>query len=306
MDRQVKKGIWEYQKLLPKVERNFQKTLDEGSTSLKREESIYFKCEYENPTGSVKDRSLAYQTAVLEEKGINSAVISSSGNAAISAACYCNLHGIKLTVFVSPNINKNKLEVLKKSGCRLEISDKPVSNAFKYAKENNVYNLRQSKDENALFGYETLAYELFTEGSFGEKPDAVFLPVSSGTTLVGFSLGCEKLGYHPAIHFVQSQSIHPLARLYDRDFIESKKSVADAIVARFTPRQLQISDIVERSKGFGWVISDEEAEREHRYLLGKGYDCSVEGGLTLGAVKKAAKNGYKYEHPLCVLTGKNY
>ena len=74
-------------------------------TPLQNINSIYFKREDLNPTGSAKDRALQQQLKKLLRLGYKNAVISSTGNAAISAAHFCHQEGINLTVFVSPKID---------------------------------------------------------------------------------------------------------------------------------------------------------------------------------------------------------
>lgn len=275
-----------------------------SSTPLIKIENIYFKCEYKNPTGSHKDRAFAVQIARLKEKGIRKAVISSSGNAAISASYYCAINGIDLTVFVSPQININKLKVLKSSKCEIITNPKPISSAFKFAKENSVYNLRQSTDPQASIGHESIAEEIL---GGGVVPDAVFLPVSSGTTLVGVSKGFEKKGHKIPIHAVQTDVIYPVACQFDKDFVPSReKSLADAIVARFTPREKDLIGIIKESKGSGWVVTNAEMIKARNWLLKNHLDCSYEGAAVLSALWKAGKKGYRFGNPVCLLTGKYY
>ena len=272
-------------------------------TSLTCINNLYFKCEYENPTGSVKDRSIIYQVSQLKQKKIKNAVISSSGNAAISAAKYCQHAHIALTVFVSPHICSAKLEVLKKMSCTIVSSLKPISNAVKFAQEHNAYNMRQSKDELAPIGYGIIAHEIYCQLPI---VDAVFIPVSSGTSFVGIARGFRKLGKLPALHAVQTEAIHPVAEKFDTEFHKKEKSLADGIVARFTPRNEEIVAWINISNGSGWVISDEEAARAHTWLEEHNIHCSYEGALTLAALWKAKKKGSVYENPVCLLTGKYY
>ena len=160
-----------------------------GNTRLVEHKGIYFKCEFENPTGSVKDRGISVQISKLLEMGVRSAVISSSGNAAISAAKYCREANNKLTVFISPKLKASKKSVLEKLDCTLIVSPKPISSAFRCAQKTGAYNLRQSKDENAVAGYEALGLELIRQN---QEIDAVFIPASSCTTFVGVYRGFQK------------------------------------------------------------------------------------------------------------------
>lgn len=302
MNKQVNRGIWRLKHLLPPLPKKYQLTLGEGSTALKKIDNIFFKFEFENPTGSVKDRGMAYQISKLRQQGKRKTVISSSGNAAISAASYCQLAGIELTVFISPKINKHKLGRLEELDCRIIQTVKPISTAFQYAKNHNIYNLRQSVDLYATFGFETIGYEIAAEA----KIDAVFLPVSSGTTLVGIATGFGKLNRFPAFHAVQTEAVHSISSLFDREFREKEKSIASAIVAKYTPRQKEVIKIIKKSKGWGWVVSDSEMKEARKWLLSNNVSCSYEGAAALAALWKAGKNGYQYKYPVCILTGKYY
>lgn len=278
-------------------------TLGEGNTPLVAIGGIYFKCEFKNPTGSHKDRGFAVQIAKLKKDDIRTTVISSSGNAAISAANYCKLAGIELTVFLSPNINRNKLAVLEKLDCKIIKTKKSVSDAVKYAQEFSAYNLRQSQDPIAAEGFEAIATEIIEE----INPDAVFIPVSSGTTLVGIAAGFKKQNCHVQIHAIQTDVAHPIAGLFDQDFKETKeKSLADAIVAKYTPREDEVVKIIKQSEGFGWVITNEEMKLARQWLLKHKFDCSYEGAAALAAIWKARQKGYQLKNPVCILTGKYY
>lgn len=278
-------------------------TLGEGNTPLVVIDGIYFKCEFKNPSGSHKDRGFAIQIAKLKKARIRTAVISSSGNAAISAATYCKFAGIKLTVFVSPQINKNKLAVLEKLDCEIIKTKKSVSDAVRYAKENNAYNLRQSQDPIAPVGYESIATEIVKRIT----PDAVFIPVSSGTSLVGIAAGFKKQNCQVQIHAVQTDVVHPIVGLFDLDFKKTNgKSLADAIVAKYTPREDEVVKIIKQTGGSGWVIGNAEMKLGRLWLLEHKLDCSYEGAAALAALWKAEKKGYKSRNPVCILTGKYY
>lgn len=275
-----------------------------GNTPIIKLDGIYFKCEYENPTGSHKDRAFFGQIAQLKKQGVTKAVISSSGNAAISAAYYCNLEKIDLTVFISPNININKLKVLENLKCQIITTQKPISDAFKFAKENGAYNLRQSTNKNASIGYETIATEIVNAGV---SPDAIFIPVSSGTAFVGISGGFEKAGYKIPINAVQTDAVNPIASQFDGNFkTTGEKSLADAIVAKFTPREDEIIKIIKETNGSGWVITNPEMRNARDWLINHKINCSYEGAAALAALWKAKRNGFELKNPVCLLTGKNY
>lgn len=293
-------GIWKYKDQLKPLPPKYHLTMDEGRTTLRQESGIYFKCEYENPNGSFKDRSLAYQISHLNSLGIKKAVISSSGNAAISAFAYCQKAEIDLHVFVSPKINPLKKAVLENAGVKYNTSTTPIKNAFWYSKETGAYNLRSSTDDNAAEGYRTIAYEILEE----LQPDSVFIPVSSGTAFSGIAAGFKSANYLPPMHAVQTVAVHPVADIYDADFTASINSLADAIVARFTPRQKEIMDIIAESKGGGWVIDNGQIQEADLELKRYGICCSFEGAMALAAYRKAIRKGQVYKNPVCILSGK--
>lgn len=295
MTNQQAKGIWQY---LDKTS-----DIEEGNTPLVKVENIYFKCEYENPSGSVKDRGIAYQVSKLKEKGVRETVISSSGNAAISAASYCQYAGINLVIFISPSINRQKLKRLTSLGFKIIVTKRPISQAIRYAKTKNAYNLRQSKDKNAQLGYQTLGLEIAEQLP---SVEAIFFPVSSGATLIGTISGLKKQSKFPAIHAAQTESVCPIASAFDRGVGKTTSSIADGIVARFTPLKNQVIAIIRESQGHGWVIGDSKIEEAANWLRKHNLICSYEGALALAAYLKAKEAGYKYKKPLCILTGKFY
>ncbi|MGI5826816.1 MAG: pyridoxal-phosphate dependent enzyme, partial [Patescibacteria group bacterium] len=107
------KGIWQYSSYLAPVPVEYQVSLTEGDTpEILLEEDLILKREDLNPTGSLKDRGMTFLVSLAGSKGLRDLVLSSSGNAAISAANYCKLAGLNLNVFVSPKITEGKKKVL--------------------------------------------------------------------------------------------------------------------------------------------------------------------------------------------------
>jgi threonine synthase len=97
-------GIWGYEHTFQLPEEAQVITLGEGNTPLVRGEafgtSVLFKCEYQNPTGSFKDRGTATLTSFLVARNVTLAVEDSSGNAGSSFAAYSARAGIKAKIFV--------------------------------------------------------------------------------------------------------------------------------------------------------------------------------------------------------------
>lgn len=299
----TQKGIWRYFRYFPKTEEKFWLSLDEGSTPVTQIEDISFKREDLNPTGSLKDRGLAYQISKAYGEGEKKLVISSSGNAAISAAAYCRLAGISLSVFASDRTNLGKLGVMREMGLKINFTKRPVSDAVKFAREYGFKNLRPSLDPVGIEGYKTIAFELFRELG---KIDDIFIPVSSATCLIGISEGFKILGFLPRFHACQSTKINTIAAEFDKDFVGTRFSLASALVAKVTAKKDQTIDIVNKSKGWGWVIGDIGVQEATRWLEKKGIETSAEGALALAAVRKAQRKGFYLGKTVCLLTGRRY
>ena len=165
---------------------------------------IYFKREDFNLTGSAKDRSLELQIKYLKNHNFLSAVISSTGNAAISAQYFCAKFGINLTIFVSPCTDKSKLKLI----ANYIISSRPISDAFKFSKKNHSYLLRQSTDPIALLGYQKIAQEIIKQLP---QVSSIFIPVGSGTTLLGIS---QKIPNSVPIFAIQPASHCPITSIF--------------------------------------------------------------------------------------------
>jgi len=266
-------GIWENQLLgqYNKLPSKTKLTLGEGNTKFyltfpadAPQSMLGIKDENTNPNGSFKDRSLAYQLSIYLDQGKDRFVISSSGNAAISAAAYANLGGAELDVFVADTVNLLKLQKLKKIAdgnkkIKIHQSGKPKSEAIQFALETGAINLRASIDDLALPGYKTIAYELAMHDY--PEVDALFIPCSSGTSSLGILQGFKEVNYgHVKIYLCQTTKVNVLAREFDADFSQTDTSIADAIVDRVAHRKDQLISAIKENGGGGFVISDAEIE----------------------------------------------
>lgn len=329
-------SIWTYKNLLePKVSKSFQLTLGEGETPCQQckilakainLEKLYIKREDLNPTGSFKDRSLAFQLSVHNSNNDTDLVISSTGNAAISAISYSQKFKCDLTVFVSKYIAKNKLDRLiqkakiknfKRSllegddnivefsnkNIKISFSVRPKSDSIKYAKNTRSIHLRGSNDDLAIIGYKTLSYELAKQA---KDCDSIFIPCSSGTSAIGIYQGYLDIDLTPPrIHIVQTTKIHPMAKEFDKEFKKTSTSLASAISDRVSHRKNQVIEAVSQTGGSGWVISDKELNNANKVLLDNcDIKTSYDSLLSLAGLLKALSKGGKIKKPVIILSGK--
>ena len=210
--------------------------------------NVWAKLESESVTGTHKDRSMKPWIESYVNQGIKDFVISSSGNSARAALKICEELGCSLKVFLGSTAKKD---------------------AFRYAKEHNIPNLRASIDDRALIGYRQIAYELVSQ----IKVDNIFIPTSSGATLLGMYLGFKnKIS---SFYVVQTSKVYPMASYFDKDFIKEKGSKAKSIVDNIAHRKDSVIKVCEETNGGGFVISNKELEESKLFLKKGGYQSAL-------------------------------
>jgi len=161
--------------------------------------NLFAKLEYQNYSGSIKDRAvneILYQGILSGQIGAGTTIIeSSSGNFAISAALHCQRLGLKFIAVVDPNINKINLKILEIIASEV-VMVKAVDetggyllNRIETVKQLLVsipdsYWTNQYENENNYRGYFGLAEEIRL--SF-KQLDYLFVAVSSCGTYRGLS-----------------------------------------------------------------------------------------------------------------------
>lgn len=268
------------------------------NTPIIKIDDLYFKREDQNPSGSIKDRSVIYQLSYARDKGFREGVVSSSGNSAISLAFWSKRFEINITAYLSPKAEISKIEKLKALGAKVVITDKPNSKSFRHAKSKSVYNFRQSTDPQALKGYEELAKEITQQIG---KPEAIFFPVSSGTTLLG--TGRKLKG--TKIFLAQSGFHNPLSSAFDQEKNIDTNNLTKALVAKYIPLKNEINKLVKNSNGGGYTINNDKILIAKHWLKEHKIFTSNEGALALAAAWKAQKEN-KINTGLVILTGKDY
>ena len=301
-------GIWKYKDSMKEILPINRVSLGEGDTPIERlhflevqtgVEYVYAKREDKNPTGSAKDRSIAYFFSYLKSKNIKELVVPSSGNTAISAINYGRLSGIKTYIFIPESIPKDKEARLKKSIknhnlAQIIKSKRPLSESIKFSKNNNIRLFRGSEEVYAIEGYKTIGIELQNL-----RPEAIFVPVSSGTTALGImkELKCQ-------LHVVQTSKINTISKNFDNNFKEEKESIANAIVARVTKRKNSIINTIKRTRGWAWTIDNKAIQEAIINMENHGIKTSNEGAAAVAAFIKAVELGYKFKRVVIIFTGK--
>ncbi len=274
---------------------------------------LYFKREDLHPLGSHKGRSLPLMVDAYLKQGWLSFVISSSGNAALAAGLYIKKYNqkhknkITLAIFVGNKIDPIKMRLLKKvesKNITITKTTNPKQSAFQIDKSGKAKLLRQSTDELALVGYEQLAKELVKVKNLS----AIFIPTSSGTTAQGLHLAFKKLKLNPQIHIVQTTACNPIATNFKSPchHIETKKSIAGAIVDNVAHRKESVILSINNSHGYGWITEDASILNIQKIVLKtEKIKLSPNSALSVAGLKQAINANWKFNGPIvCLITGR--
>ncbi len=281
-----------------------------GELSTAHGRRVIFKREDENPTGSHKARALAYQVSYYKAKGHKTLLISSSGNAAIAAAAYCNLCGINLIAFVDKATPKAKLAEIRRSGQTVLLCTKPINFAKYASRVFNIPNLRPSTDDLSIEPYKSIAFELYEE--FDRAIDAVFIFPTSASSLIGIARGfvqlkdgLGELDTVPKIIAVQTGAITSIARQFitgDDRAMGAGTGIAGALGVKSTSRAGEAVECIRRSGGGAVIVSADEIVKADSLLRRFGIATSMEGAANLAGVIKSPE----YNNVVCLLTGREY
>jgi len=258
-------------------------------TPLVQIDQIYFKREDTNITGSAKDRAIPLIIDEIVKNNFKEAVISSTGNAAISAQYYCDISNIKLTIFVSKKIDPNKLKLLKNP----ILSNKPISDAFKYAKQNSAYLIRISTDSEAEKGYQRIGEEIQNQLP---QVTSIFVPTGSGATIFGIY---KSIPGNINLIAVQPASHCPIASHYDKDYIPELETITDALGAKLLP----LKEIVWDTVNSGAVVQNNDVIKAQKFLEKNNIITSAEGALALTGYFKYKNYLISGDYPVILLTG---
>ena len=218
-------GIWKYRHTFSIIENEPDVSLGEGNTPLiwgdAYEQEVAFKCEYQNPTGSFKDRGSSVLASVLHSRGIKEAIEDSSGNAGASFAAYGTRAGIAVKIYIPDSASGPKQKQIEAYGAevvRIPGSRSKVSEAIQREADRGTPYASHAYLPFNLPGYATLSYELVEQ--LGDMPGTVVLPVGQGGLFLGLALGFKNLlksGVSkrlPKLIGVQALSCAPLWTLF--------------------------------------------------------------------------------------------
>ncbi len=170
--------------------------------------TVCFKAEYQNPTGSFKDRIAAMATAIIARDALLGAVGTSSGNGGAAIAAYAARAGFPVMLFTVSGIVDGKLQQILAHGARANIVAE-LGSAFEGVETVAQTIATMAADQGwlafltggryapeAMRGAETIAYELIEQRP---TATAVYIPIGGGGLLASIWRGYQRMGVSKAI-----------------------------------------------------------------------------------------------------------
>lgn len=266
--------------------------LGEGDTPLVWDGENLYKLEYLNPTGSFKDRGASLSVWLAHGLGYKCVVDDSSGNTGIAVAAYAGHLGLKARIHVYRGAAPGKVTLIRRLGAEIVVHDSREEAARgAEAEAENCYYVAHAVSPVFIEGVSSLGEELANHISEGP----VYVPVSSGSLLLGLYRGARRRGVRPRIIAVQSPEAPSLlgrTQLLARVGGGSGR-LLDALVLRSPPRLDEMAEAVE-----GLVIAGDEAVEEAlESLYRRGFIVEPSSAVVEAAARAVGEAG------LLVLTG---
>lgn len=241
-------------------------------------QNLWAKLEYQNPTGSFKDRGSALLMTVLKSHGVQEIVEDSSGNAGASIAAYAARSGIKAHIFFPSAAPVQKITQIKVYGAEshpINGNREGVTSAAKdYCAKNGLVYASHNLSPFFIEGTKTFAYETALQFSDG-LPDHIVMPVGNGSLFIGAWKGFKEMNgtgrYDtiPKMHCVQAKSIMPVVSSFSGNAwlpTHTSRTVAGGISVTSPPQKHRILQALKESGGAAVAVSDHDILRWQKLL----------------------------------------
>jgi threonine synthase len=310
-------SIWRYRKSFGLPENVAPVSMGEGNTPILTLEiegaKLHLKTDFQQPSGSFKDRGASVLVSALKHTGVREVVEDSSGNAGAALSAYAAAAGIGVTVYVPAYTQEGKVVQIEMYGAK-------VVRVPGKRQDANIEALRAAQEcvyashlWNPYFirGLSSVAYEIW-EQMGRNVPQAVIVPVGSGGFLEGLHHGfctLKRAGFadsSPRLIGVQAAGCAPIHRAFVNDMedsadIEVEKTIAEGIAVQKPPRARAVLAALRNSGGYTVTVGEGEIIEAAKRLGRMGLFVEPTSASVLAAWLKIEKQDMK--GALLVLTG---
>ncbi|RLI97486.1 MAG: threonine synthase [Candidatus Aenigmatarchaeota archaeon] len=304
-------------------------TAGEGNTPLIRSKALerklglefelWLKMEYQNPTGSFKDRGSSIEVAKAlrfmdsGKQKKRRAVCASTGNMGASVAAYSGIAGVPCTIFTPADASAVKLEQILAHGADVyrikgdyAAAAKMVESAYK---EYGLYLLGDYLYRRE--GTKSVGFEIMDQLP---GADYVVEPIGNGTLLSATWKGMKELrtmGFArklPRLAGIQASGCSPVARAFMKgSAIRADKDPHTVAVAMECGDPLdgqRAYDAMKESRGFSASVTDKQILSAREILARRGgIFTEPAGAASLAGVIKSAEHIESGSRVVCVVTG---
>jgi threonine synthase len=281
-------------------------------------ESLQFKHEGHNPTGSFKDRGMTVGVTQAKRIGARAVACASTGNTSASMASYASNAGLPALVFIPEGqVALGKLAQTLAYGANTLLVDGDFDCCLRLAQEAvgelGIY-LLNSINPFRLEGQKTIVLELLQQRGW-EPPDWIVLPAGNLGNTAAFGKALDEamewglITRRPRIGAVQAAGAAPFASAFERGFdrLEQVKAetIATAIKIGAPASYGRAVRAIRSSDGCVLSVSDEHILAAKAAIDRAGVGCEPASAAALAGVRQLRERGVikAGEEVVAVLTG---
>ncbi len=259
-----------------------------GDTPMLEVEGVYCKCEFLNPSGSIKARIAKYMIEKAEEEGLlvegDTIVEATSGNTGNALSMVAAVKGYRMLVVMPEGMSNERLAISSAYGAEvLQVGHFHVDAALEKARElgrrpGYFFPSQFESEWNVEENREVLGPEILAQLPEGTVPDALVMGVGTGGTLVGIGQAFREVNPKVRLFAMEpSESSTILCGEVGEHLIEG---IADGFVPGIFERHRRLVDTT-------LAVESEEAVESMRYLARRyGLFVGPSSGANMIAAKK--------------------
>ncbi len=259
--------------------------------------NLFFKNDFQNPSGSLKDRASLLVAAQADYYNEKTVVLASTGNAGAAMACAGAALGLDVILFVPETAPRTKLLQSVLYGARVVPVKANYDQAFKisieYTKKYGGINRNTAYNPITIEGKKSVATELYNQ-FHEEVPDYIIVPVGDGVIYSGVYKGFHDLkeagliNYIPRIIGVQAQKSNAISRAWKTGSfkkLDTTGTIADSISVESPANGRMTVKYINECDGWVTEVNDEE-------ILAAQLELGKEAGVFVEPASASAWAGF--------------